>query len=313
MSALLTSCSRRSFLKVSATAAGGVLFGLAAPASAQAVGGRIGYFVRIEPDNRVFIGCRNPEIGQGVRTAMPMIIAEELDVRWGDVTVEQMPLGILVKDNVPSFKYGPQGAGGSDSIPEAWADHRQFGADARAVLLIAAAQRWDVAAERLSTRNGVVHHPDGRALKYGQLAAAAAALPALPKPAPLKDPSTFRIIGTPQRVTDCRDIVTGRAKYGIDTYVEGTTTAVMLRCPFFDGGIASLDHSAAYKVPGVVDVIVIPGPKEGEPLTQNLTTGVAVLAKDTWSALKGRAALKVEWTRGPVCRGVNRKLRCAMC
>ena len=295
--------TRREFLMVSGTATGGVMFGLPLDASAQskpaAAGGQIGFFVRIEPDNRVFIGCRNPEIGQGVRTAMPMMIAEELDVRWEDVTVEQMPLGLLVKDGTASFKFGPQGAGGSDSIPEAWADHRQFGANARAMLLAAAAKRWNVDVATLTTREGVIRHVDGRSMRYGELAALASTLPAPANPAALKKPADFRIIGTPQRVTDCRDIVTGRAKYGLDTYMDDAVMAVVARCPYFDGGIESFDDSATRKVAGVIDVLVLPGPKPGEALSQNLATGIAVLAKDTWSALRGRDALKVKWTRGP--------------
>jgi isoquinoline 1-oxidoreductase beta subunit len=291
--------TRREFLQISASAAGGVMFGWPARGDSLTRGGQIGFFVRIEPDNRVFIGCRNPEIGQGVRTAMPMIIADELDVRWEDVTVEQMPLGLVVGPQGAAFKYGPQGAGGSDSIPQAWADHRQFGANARAVLVAAAAQRWGTAEATLTTRDGAVRNSNGQTLRYGELAFAAAAMPAPITPAPLKDPREYRIIGTPQRVTDCRDIVTGRAKYGLDTYADDAVIAVMARCPYFDGGIESFDDAATRKVPGVVDVLVVPGPKPGDAITQNLATGIAVLAKDTWSALKGRAALKINWTRGP--------------
>ncbi|MEO8103078.1 MAG: molybdopterin cofactor-binding domain-containing protein [Betaproteobacteria bacterium] len=291
--------NRRAFLQVSATAAGGVLFGLPVLSAAQPAGGQLGYFVRIEPDNRVFIGCRNPEIGQGVRTSMPMIIADELDVRWEDVTVEQLPLGLVPGPQGLAWKYGDQGAGGSTSISDAWDDHRQFGARARAMLLAAAARKWGVAAAVLSTRDGMVRHPDGRALRYGELAAAAAVLPAPAGPVPLKNPADYRIIGTPQRVTDCRAIVTGRARYGLDTYPDDAVMAVMTRCPYFDGGIGSFDDRAARRVEGVIDVVVVPGPKAGDALTQNLATGIAVLARDTWSALKGRAALNVTWTRGP--------------
>jgi isoquinoline 1-oxidoreductase beta subunit len=116
---------------------------------------------------------------------------------------------------------------------------------------------------------------------------------------PLKEPSEYRIIGRPQRVVDAREIVTGRARYGIDVREPGAYTAVMLRCPYFDGGIAGYNDSAARSVPGVWAVVVVPGPKPEEPITANLATGIAVVADDTWSALKGRAALTVEWTRGP--------------
>jgi isoquinoline 1-oxidoreductase beta subunit len=289
---------RRGFLKVTATAAGGVLIGTRAVAQATA-GGQLGHFVRIEPDGRVFIGCRTPEIGQGVRTALPMMIAEELDVRWEDVTVEPMPLGITTDaKGAASWRYGVQGAGGSNSIPAAWSDHRQFGADARAVLVAAAAGRWGADAATLSTRDGVVRHPDGRTLRYAALAADAARRAAPDKPAPLKDPKDYRLIGTPRRVADARDIVTGRAKYGIDTHEPGMLVAVVARCPHFEGTLVSFDVAEARKVPGVVDVVVMPGPAGGEPITRNLAPGVAVLARDTWSAMRGRDALKVRWKPG---------------
>lgn len=292
---------RREFLRISATAAGGLLVGmpLASGAAAPAPGAQLGYFVRIEPDNRVVIGCRTPEIGQGVRTALPMMIAEELDARWEDVRVEQMPLGILMTDKGPAWKYGVQGAGGSDSIPTAWQDHRQFGAEARALLVAAAARRWATEAGRLATREGRVLHPDGRSLSYGELAGEAAAMPKGATPAPLKDPKDFRIIGTPKRVTDARDIVTGRARYGIDTHEPGMLVAVMARCPYFEGGLESFDDREARKVPGVVDVVAVPGPRGDEAITANLAPGVAVVARDTWSALKGRDALAIRWSSGP--------------
>ena len=289
---------RRAFLQVSATAAGGLLIGIPLAASQAADEAQLGHFVRIAPDNRVFIGCRQPEIGQGVRTALPMMIAEELDVRWEDVTVVPMPLGIVVTAKGPAWKYGPQGAGGSTSIPEAWSDHRQFGADARAVLVAAASRRWRVEAAQLSTRDGRVLHPDGRSLAYAGLATEAAKLPPPASPAPLKSPKDYRIVGTPRRVADGADIVTGRAKFGIDTYEEGMYVAVMARCPHFEGTLESFDDSAARAVPGVVDVVAVPGPKAGEPITRNLAAGVAVVARDTWAAIKGREALRIRWKPG---------------
>jgi isoquinoline 1-oxidoreductase beta subunit len=295
------SLDRREVLKVSLGAGGALTFGLSwgeAPASA-ARAAQLGYFVRIEAGNRVVIGCRTPEIGQGVRTALPMLIAEELDVRWEDVVVEQMPLGIDFTKERPDWKFGPQGAGGSESISESWEDHRQFGANARALLVAAAARRWGAEAATLTTREGRVLHPDGRSLAYAELGSEAAALPPPATPAPLKDPKDYRIVGRGVRVADARDIVTGRAVYGLDARPAGALVAVIARCPYFEGGIESVDDSAARRVPGVVDVVVVPGPKAGEPITANIATGVAVVAKDTWAAIKGRDALKIAWTRGP--------------
>lgn len=286
--------SRRGFLQAT-LAAGGVL--VLQPAAA-ADGHTLSPFVRILPDNRVAIGCRNPEIGQGVRTAMPMLIAEELDLRWQDVVVEQLPLGVDFLAQPPKWLYGEQGAGGSTSIPEAWADHRQFGADARALLVAAAAARWGSDAATLATRDGQVLHPDGRRLRYADLAADSAALPPPVTKATPKDPRDFRIVGRPHKVVDARDIVTGRTRYGIDSAEPGTPVAVMARCPYFEGRLESLDDRAARQVPGVIDVVRVPGPKATDALSSNLAEGVAVVARDTWAALRGRAALKLNWHPG---------------
>ena len=296
----MSSLSRREFLQVSL--AGGVLAFNWIPGHSRAAAPgmtSLGLLIRIGPGNRFVIGSRCPEIGQGVKTALPMLIAEELDVRWEDVVVEQLPLKIDFAATPPKWVYGDQGAGGSTSISDAWMDHRQFGADARALLVAAAAKRWNAKPEELRTEAGRVIHRDGRSLAYSDLAADAAALPPLGKPASLKDPKDYRLIGRPTKVADMRDIVTGQAKYGIDTYVEGALVAVMARCPYFDGAVVSFDDTAARKVPGVVDVVAVPGPKPEEPITLNIAAGVAVVAKDTWSAIKGREALKIEWQRGP--------------
>jgi len=305
MIALASAVSRRVFLQVSLTASGGLLLApawtrFAAAADAPAAPENpLGLIIRIEPDNRVIIGARSPEIGQGVRTSLPMIIADELDADWSLVTVEQLPLSIDFSGAEPRWRFGSQGAGGSTSIPDGWAELRQFGAQGRWLMRRAAADRWGVAMDVVQTRDGHAIHPDGQRLPYGDLVAAAAALALPAEPVPLKGPSEYRIVGRPHRVVDAMDIVTGRARYGIDVYEPDARTAVILRCPYFDGDIARLDDSAARAVPGVRAVVVVPGPKPGEPITANLATGVAVVADDTWSALKGRAALKVEWNRGP--------------
>ncbi|HVF35877.1 MAG TPA: molybdopterin cofactor-binding domain-containing protein [Candidatus Saccharimonadia bacterium] len=305
MSAVLA-LDRRAFLAVALTSTGALLLSRHATALGEAAtpvagGTQLGVFVRIEPDGDVVIGARGAEIGQGVMTSLPMLIAEELDVPWARVRVEQLPLGLVPTDAAPgvTWKYGPQGAGGSTSIPEAWKDLRVAGAEARRLLVAAAAARWRVDPATLETRDGLVVHADGRTLAYGALVAEAAALP-LPKDAPaLKDPKKFRIVGTPVRVVDAREIVTGRARFGLDETLPGALVASIERCPYFDGELVSFDAGAAKKVPGVRDVVVLPGPKAGEPYTLNLATGVAVLADDTWSALQGRRALKIDWSKGP--------------
>jgi len=303
VSALAAAVTRRAFLQVSLSASGALVLAPACTRAQDAPAGPpenpLGPLIRIEPDNRIVIGATGAEIGQGVKTSLPMILAEELDADWSQVSVEQMPLAIDFSGEQPRWRWGAQGAGGSTSIPDGWAELRQFGAQGRWLMREAAAAEWGIAAADVGTAAGHALHPDGRRLPYGALAASAAKLTLPREPVPLKAPAEYRIIGRPQPVVDAGDIVTGRARYGIDVREPGAYTAVMLRCPYFDGGIASVDDAAARAVPGVRAVVVVPGPKPGEPIATNLATGVAVVADDTWSALKGRNALKVEWTRGP--------------
>ena len=303
----MSGLSRRAFLLASATATGALLVSwkfaraerplpyLGARNEAQA----LGEFVRIEANGDVVIGARGCEIGQGVKTSLPMLIAEELDADWNRVHVEQLPYGYVETDKGPSNRYGGQGAGGSDNIPSGWKDLREAGAVARWLLVQAAAARWDVPAAQLRTQSGTVIAPDSRRLGYGELAVEAAALDLPKDPVPLKTPDQFSIIGKPTRTVDGEAIVTGRAQFGIDAYFTDTLFAVMQRCPYLDGSIEKLDDADARKVPGVKDVIVIEGPKPGEPIDGVLATGVAVIADSTWAALKGRDKLKVEWKAGP--------------
>jgi isoquinoline 1-oxidoreductase beta subunit len=299
---------RRRFIAVSLTAAGallvGVRFALAADADTppELLGDdltQIGPFVRIERDNRVVIGARGCEIGQGVITALPMLIAEELDVDWSQVRVVQLPYGYIETDNGPSNKYGDQGAGGSTSVSDAWKDLREAGATARWLLVEAAAREWNVSSAQLRAESGEVIAPDGRKLSYGALARSAASIDLPATPPPLKNPDAFKIIGKPQRVVDAHDIVTGRSQFGIDAYMAGALVAVLLRCPYLDGTLDTLDDSDARHVAGVRNVIHIPGPKSGEPFTANLADSIAVVADNTWAAIKGREALKVTWKQGP--------------
>jgi len=295
---------RRRFLVGGLTATGGFLLGvplahLNAAAATDATGGKIGFFIEIKPDNHVVIGVAQPEIGQGVRTSMPMLVAEELDVEWSKVSISQMPLGIVKTADGFTWKYGGQGAGGSTSVSDNWEFLRGVGATARHMLKDAAARRWGVPIQSCRTEPGVVICDAlNERLGYAELALDAAALPIPDEPPALKDPSEFRIIGQATRVVDARDIVTGKARYGIDAELPGMRYAVIRRCPYLDGDVESLDDSAARKVPGVLDVFRIEGPKPGEPYLI-LATGVAVVATSTWAALEGRKALKVTWTRGP--------------
>src|SRR5215468_125166 len=298
--------TRRQFLQISASSGGALLVSIAWPDDARAAPGaaQLGAFVRIEADDRVVIGARGCEIGQGVRTSLPMLIAEELDVPWPAVTVEQLDY-IVMKDGASAAavsRYGDQFAGGSTSIRDSWHELRQVGARARRLLLEAAGKEWNESPDRLRTHEANVLHPDGRALSYAQLARRAAELPPPEKEVSLKDKNAYHIIGRPTRVADGRDIVTGAARYGIDGTVPGALTALIARCPYFEGTLGELDASQARRVPGVRQVLAIEGPKPAVPIDRNLAAGVAVVADDFWSARRGREALRLKWTPGPGAR-----------
>jgi isoquinoline 1-oxidoreductase subunit beta len=250
-------------------------------------------FVSIDKDGIVTIVAHRAEMGTGAaRTSLPMIVADELDADWSRVRVVQSP--------GDEQTYGNQDTDGSRSVRHFIQPMRQVGAGARKMLETAAAKRWGVDVNEVMARfHEVVHTPSGKKLGYGELAADAAALPA---PAPdtlrLKDPSAFRYIGKGNvTIVDLFDITTGKATYGQDVRFPGMLYAVVARPPVVQGKVASYDASATMKVPGVVKVVTIdgtPSPAAFAPLG-----GVAVIAKNTWAALKGREALKITWDDGP--------------
>ena len=239
-------------------------------------------FVQIASDGIVTVTVNRLEFGQGVQTALPMILAEELDADWKLVRSQ---LG----SNEPAYidpVAGMHLTGGSNSIKNSFTQYRELGARARAMLLAAAAQRWNVDAASLSTRSGMVLGPGGRKLGYGELAEAAAALP-VPQAVTLKDPKAFRIIGQPTGRLDAHAKSSGRQHFGIDTRQPGQLTAVVAHPPVFGARVASLDDSAARAIKGVRAVLRVPLDRGAE--------GVAVLADGYWSAKQGRDALKLEW------------------
>jgi isoquinoline 1-oxidoreductase beta subunit len=249
-------------------------------------------FVAIADDGTVSITCHRSEMGQGVRTSMPMIVADELEADWSKVRVVQ-----ATGDEV---RYGNQDTDGSRSTRHFFTPMRRCGATARKMLETAAAARWNVPATEVDARSSVlIHRPTGRKLSFGEVARDAAKLP-LPKPdqVKLKDPSQFRYIGKGRiRIIDGFDMTTGRAKYGIDTIFPDMLFAVVARPQVLGGTVKSFDASEALKVPGVVKVVEIkssPAPIAFQPLG-----GVAVIASNTWSAIRGREALKISWTDGP--------------
>lgn len=299
-----TTSTRRDFIKFAALGGSLVvaapLAGLPRRARGDEADGAIGFFIRIDADNSVVIGYPNPEMGQGVATSLPMLVAEELDADWSRVTTTQMPLAISRNDDGSlRWTHVGQGAGGSTSISGHWQALRQAGAVARKLLLQAAADRWDVPEAELTTSDSRVRHAaSGRSAAYGDLAADAGRQTPPEGEVPLKPRQDFRIIGTPQPHKDLEKIVTGQPLYGIDAEMDGMLHAVIARCPYFDGEVKTLDDSAARAVDGVRDIVKIDRPPLGEPYTV-LAAGVAVVADSLWAALKGREALKIEWDRGP--------------
>ncbi len=301
---IMPTASRRGFLK--AVSAGGALM-LFQTRGAFAADGvppadQLGLYVRIAPDNRVTIATATTEIGQGTNTSIPMLIAEELDVDFASIAVENIPATFTVnaEGRVEESVFA-SGAGGSTAIWESYDGARQAGAAARHLLVAAAARQWGVPAAELTTSPGIVHHrASRRSARYGELVALAAreTLPA--EPLPLKPRRDHRIIGTPQKQKQALAIVTGQPLYGIDQKIDGMLHAVVLRSPYLDGAVKSLDDSAARAMPGVRHVVRLPRPELGSGLrNKNLCEGVAVVADSLWQARKGRDALRVEWEPGP--------------
>jgi isoquinoline 1-oxidoreductase subunit beta len=297
--------SRRSFLKASAAAGGGLLLQAMLPSlravamaesSEDAAGeaGTINAFVRIAPDGVVTIMSKNPEIGQGIKTALPMVIAEELDVDWKNVRIEQAPLDPV--------KYGQQFAGGSMATPLNYDPLRRVGAAGRQMLVAAAAQIWNVPSSECSTDEGVVYHlKSGRRLPYGELASKAATLPA-PDLASvtLKDPKSFRIIGQWTPGVDNAKIVTGEPLFGIDVVVPGMLYAVFEKCPVFGSTVRNANVDAVKALPGVRDAFIVRA-REANPSgdIQGVSDGVAIVATSWWAANQARQKLEVAWDAGP--------------
>jgi isoquinoline 1-oxidoreductase subunit beta len=296
--------SRRGFLK--AASAGGALM-LFSTREAFADAGvppadKLGMYVRIAPDNRVTIGTATTEIGQGTNTSIPMLIAEELDVDFAKVAIENIAptFSINAEGRVEESNFAT-GAGGSTAVWESYDGARQAGAAARHLLMAAAARQWGVPATELTTTSGMVHHrASRRSATYGSLVGEAAkeTLPA--EPLPLKPRAEQKLIGRPQKQKEALAIVTGRPLYGIDQTMDGMLHAVVLRSPYLDGTVRSLDEAAARAVPGVRHVVRLERPELGSGLrNKHLGAGIAVVADSLWAARKGRDALKVEWAPGP--------------
>jgi isoquinoline 1-oxidoreductase beta subunit len=286
--------SRRSFLKAGAVAGSGLVLGFAitgggrfaraADAPAKPVY-QPNAFLKIAPDNTVTVQVNRLEFGQGVHTALPMLIGEELDVDWKQMRAALAPEGQVYKD--PAF--GIQMTGGSGSVAHSWEQYREVGAKARLMLIAAAAEQWKVKPEQVKTSKGMLIGPNGQKATYGAMADAAMKQP-VPASVKLKEAKDFRIIGKPTPRIDARAKSDGSQQFGMDFKPEGTKVAVVARPPVFGAKVAKFDASAAKAIPGVVDVIQVPTDRGG--------SGVAVIANGYWPAKQGREALKIDWDTG---------------
>ena len=287
--------NRRTFLKASALTGGGFLLGFQWLNSSTAATGvtvdpvQINAFLKVAADGIVTIFSPNPEIGQNVKTSMPMIVAEELDVDWKNVVVEQAPLD--------TERFSRQLAGGSQSIRQSWQSLRMAGATARRMLMEAAAELLGVPVGELSAERGVVtHRSSGASRTYGELAAKAAELP-VPQDVALKNPRDFKIVGTSHLNVDGKSIVTGKPMFGIDVQRDGMLIAMITHAPAFGMRLKSMDATAARAMTGIVDVFTI----NAEPPVKQWTDvnafpeKVVVVGNTTWEVLKAKRALVLEW------------------
>ena len=291
---------RRRFLAATGIVGGGLMLGVGVPrrvaatTTATTTSGAV-----FEPNAYLKVGASdiliyaiNPEVGQGVKTSLPMIVAEELDAAWSDVRVEQ--------SDIDQSRYGPQFAGGSRSVPTHWDALRRAGASARAMLVGAAAARWNVAPETCTTQDSAVHHaPSGRRATYFELAADAAKQPVpAPESLVLKKPADYRLLGRRVSGVDNRAIVTGAPLFGIDQRLPGMAYATYVKCPATGGRVEKANLDEIRKRPRVIDAFVL----EGNGNVAELMPGVAIVAKDTWAAFSARRALVVEWDERDAAR-----------
>ncbi len=291
--------SRRHFMKATGFVGGGLVIGFALGGCSRVDAQQSGEeefkpnaYIQIAPTGRIVLYAKNPDVGQGVKTALPMIIAEELDADWKDVHVEQ--------SIIDQKLYGPQFAGGSTSVPMNWDTLRQAGAVGRAMLVAAAAKQWGVNPTELSTEaSRVMHAETNRSISYGELADAAAKLPVPdPKSLKLKDRSDYKLLGKRVTGVDNIKIVTGQPMYGIDQRPPGLIYATYLKAPAFGAKVKSANLDDVRKLRGVHDAFVLEGrgdPLEFGPNSDALNSGVAIVADSTWNAFQAKKQLEVQW------------------
>ncbi len=295
--------NRRGFLKLSGVAGGGLILGMAMAGSNKAMAQAkkaaaptevtLSPYVQIKPDGRINIFSKNPECGQGIKTGLPLIIAEELDCAWKDVDVQQA--------DIDAKKYGAaQFAGGSLSTPMNWMPMRQAGATARAMILAAAAKKLKLPLEELTTSEGkVVHAKSSKSWGYGEFAELAATMPVPdPKTLVLKDQKDFKILGKRYTGVDNVGIVTGKPLFGADTRMEGMVYATYTKCPQVGGKATSFNEAHIKSLPGVVDAFIVEPFGDGRMFptaTGAHLGGVAIVGQSTWAAIKAKRELEVQW------------------
>jgi len=294
------SIDRRQFIKVSSLSGTALTIGflfpglksLAALSQKECEFFQPNAFLRIDKSGQVTVYFARQEMGQGVNTSLPMIIAEELEADFKNIKVEIVEFGTFPLGEV-SFG-NPHDTGGSQSIPQSWDLLRKAGATAKAMLIAAAAKEWGIKPEQCAADKGTVVNTINMAtMSYGSLVCKAAEMP-VPAQVTLKNIKDFKLIGKEQRKTNLKDTLTGKVKFGMDLVVPGMVFAVVERCPVMGGKLISVDDAAAKKVPGVIKVVSYEG--TGAPM--NVYAGVAVIATNTWAAMKGRKLLKIKWDEG---------------
>ena len=300
---------RRNFLKASALVGGGLMleFNLGSTISAEELGTLVGskelnVFVKIASDGKITIYSATPEMGQGVKTTLPMIIAEEMGAKWADVEVIDAPLD--------AGKFGMQGAGGSTSIPRNFDTMRKMGASAREMLIGAASESMEVERKELEARDSAVIHSSGERLTFGQLAALAVKQP-VPDPEMLsfKDPRSYTIIGTTVGGVDNLVIATGQSQFGIDVDIPGMQYASYTRCPRIGGIVIGFNEAEITKLPGITQAFILE-PDERAGLASMsflsglavLRGGVAIVGEDTWSVMNAKSKLRVRWDESAASR-----------
>lgn len=296
-----TTTNRRSFLKVSLLAGGGMmlsfdslLLGKALPKGALSLPAEpvsLNSFIKVGTDGAITLFSANPEFGSNVKTSMPMILADELGVDWDKITVEQA-------DYFPE-RFQRQFTGGSQGIRQGWKPLRTAGATARQMLISAAGKTWSVPESEITTNAGVLYHrASNKSATYGEMASLAATLP-VPKEVPLKKLSDLNIVGTSRKNVDGKKIVTGKPLFGIDHYVEGMLTAMIVHPPAFGQKVKSVDDAAARKMSGIKDIFRITTLKDDYERnffdTTSFTELVAIVGTSTWEVMNAKKALKIEW------------------